>query len=139
MRKKNPESFTPGPWRWEAKVSPTNDGRKVHPEIRLMTTGVPGGFTVMDFQRMGMAQAAPRFLSSPFMKAYSSFVSNVDHNGYGTLSHPDARLIAAAPDLYAALHAVLVSACPTATDNPQMWSAWEQARIALAKATGDVS
>ena len=93
----------PGPWYWEAKVSPSSDGRKGTPHARLMTAGRPGGYVVLCFERMGMSGAQPVFLDGNMLQPYSAFVENVNHNGYGKLTHPDAMLLAAAPDLYAAL------------------------------------
>jgi hypothetical protein len=48
----------------------------------------------------------------------------------------DKRLIAAAPDLLEALTVMLRSANPNRDDHPAMWSAWGQARAAIAKAEG---
>ena len=128
---------TPGPWYWEAKVSPSSDGRKGTPHVRLMTAGVRGGYTVLTFDRMGMGGAQVKFLEGPLIEPYSKFVENVDHNGYGRLRHPDALLIAAAPELYAALEQVLASAAPHPEQHEAMTAAWTVARAAIAKARGE--
>ena len=131
--------FTPGPWYWDAKVSPSSDGRKGQPHVRLMTAGLRGGYTVLTFNRMGMGGAQVCFLDGPLISTYSAFVENVDHNGYGKLRHPDALLLAAAPDLYAALETFVL-------DYAEGWQEAQNitppdriiaARAALAKARGE--
>lgn len=113
---------TPGPWGW------TTNGRG---EIRLSTPD-RGHLYVMGFARKGMQGATPRFsqwegqrgcMNSGWMRDAADFI--VD----GVLSHPDALLIAAAPDLLEALQAV-VSVADRATVE------FDKARAAIAKATG---
>lgn len=99
-------THTPGPWRWEislkSKQVSLNGGK---PKFDL---------TVMDFVRWGMGGAAPRLLrpmaSSSMMlmehcQRYAVPVPGREHHAdwFRELDHPDARLIAAAPDLLAAL------------------------------------
>ena len=48
----------------------------------------------------------------------------------------NARLIAAAPDLLAALRQVVASAFPNPTEHPAMSAAWKVAEAAIAKAEG---
>lgn len=131
--------FTPGPWYWEATVSPSSDGRKVSPHVRLMTAGKPGGYTVLCFERMGMTSARPVFLNGNMLAPYSEFVERVDHNGYGRLVHPDALLIATAPELYAALEGLAGAgrACRAMHEPHVETCEWCAARAALAKARGE--
>lgn len=114
-------THTPGPWRWE------NAGRS---PVRLVA---PCGY-VMDFVRHGMADAQPRFraLHNNHIMAKTATV-NINE-------FPDARLIAAAPDMLAALKDLMAQLsgmekscghsfycrCPT-----------ESAAAAIAKAEGE--
>lgn len=100
---------TPGPWGWFG----TNHG------FYLATTHSGRRF-VMDFVRMGMRSAQPRFQVNSRMVNGADLVQfEVDRSVTGfaagreaatvyrydivDIDHPDARLIAAAPDLLAAL------------------------------------
>ncbi|MBF0260400.1 MAG: hypothetical protein HQL97_01010 [Magnetococcales bacterium] len=101
---------TPGPWRWEV-----NEKTK---EI-VLVGGVPRfDINVMDFARWGMGGACPRFrdpLQSGMVMArvcdkaeWIQPVKGREHHRHwlATVSHPDALLIAAAPDLLeATIHA----------------------------------
>lgn len=89
---------TPGPWRWFADST----GR-----VRLETPD-RGRLVVMDFGRLGMHAAQPRFAvmedAHPRGRR-GGILENAANliDGNGEINHPDARLIAAAPDLLAAL------------------------------------
>jgi hypothetical protein len=91
---------TCGPWRWE--VNP-----KSH-VIKLCGGKPMYDMTVMDFVRWGMSRAQPRFVVGGILYKGEQFkyvAPNRDHHKewFQLLSHPDANLIAAAPDLLAAL------------------------------------
>ena len=92
---------TPGPWRWEVNLR--------HKDIQLCG-GVPRyDLTVMDFVRYGMDGAQPRFniAEKPGMNlmhksnTLTEVVEGREHHAdwFQTIKHPDAQLIAAAPDL----------------------------------------
>lgn len=96
---------TPGPWRWEVNLKSK--------DINLVG-GVPRyDLTVMDFVRYGTGGASPRFRIDHepgfnIMERAETMVKIVHgrehHAGwFQTLLHPDANLIAAAPDLLVAL------------------------------------
>ena len=96
------DAHTPGPWRWEFNASSKTvqlcGGR---PKFDLM---------IMDFTRFGMNGAAPRFVERPgpgheIMERCEKFAEVVpgrEHHArwFKTVNHPDARLMAAAPDLF---------------------------------------
>lgn len=96
-------AHTPGPWRWEINLK----ARK----IQLCGGDPKAGFgaydhTVMDFVRWGMSGAQPRFLTGEqsLLVEASTLTEKVDgrehhKEWFQTVSHPDARLIAAAPRL----------------------------------------
>jgi len=92
-------AHTPGPWRWEI-----NQKSK---ELRLCG-GVPRfDLNVLDFQRWGMSGAVARFRGEDEIMHHAldfaeAFPGREHHaNWCSALNHPDARLIAAAPELLA--------------------------------------
>jgi hypothetical protein len=136
--------FTPGPWRWELN----RKGKRVQ-----LCGGVPRfDLTVMDFIRWGMGGAQPRFLeawksnSMMLLENAPKFGKDVpgrEHHSdwFQTIDHPDAHLIAAAPDLYAALALVeqhfqrnQVSGNFQGDDEHEAWTA---VSAALKKARGE--
>lgn len=99
-------AHTPGPWRWEL-----NEKGK---QLQLCGGEVRFDLTVMDFERWGMNGAVARFRdgddgrSTNIMhhaKRWAVVAPDREHHAawFKLLSHPDALLIAAAPDLLAAL------------------------------------
>lgn len=104
--KSNTVAHTPGPWRWEINLSSR--------QLQLCGGDPKGGFgaydhTVMDFVRWGMSGAQPRFLDAKKTllteaSTYAEVVEGREHHKawFQTLSHPDARLIAASPCLFKA-------------------------------------
>jgi hypothetical protein len=137
---------TPGPWRWEL-----NEKSK---DLNLCGGKPMYDLTVMDFVRWGMGGAIPRFNTlydhdlAIMEKAdtFGQIVPKREHHAhwFKTLSHPDAQLIAAAPDLLSALeHLVHLHMCeqegissgqPGAKD----WlTAVDKASAAINKALGE--
>jgi hypothetical protein len=104
--------FTPGPWRWEVNAKSRH--------VNLCGGKNPFDLIVVDFVRWGMNGAAPRFRTGGdnlnVMKPVTDFaipVAGREHHAkwFQDISHPDARLIAAAPDLLAALRWYLEHDC----------------------------
>jgi hypothetical protein len=123
---------TPGPWRWEVN----NKGRR----ISLCGGKNPFDLIVVDFVRWGMNSAAPRFRTGGddlnVMKHAADFcvpVAGREHHAswFQDLSHPDAKLIAAAPDLLAIARAVVAGGM----SYPKHLR--DQAAEAIAKAEGE--
>ncbi|WP_321953143.1 hypothetical protein [Paraburkholderia bannensis] len=98
---------TPGPWRWEYNAT--------HRSVQLVGGRPKFDFTVMDFVRWGMGGAAPRFIEpSEVMNGLqlmhricdradwrAPFEGRAHHaNWCAGLTHPDARLMAASPELF---------------------------------------
>ena len=126
---------TPGPWRWEinrrSKTIELVGGRPRFDKI------------VMDFERWGISGAAPRFnaeitgdeLNIMFRVSdradwIAPFPGRDHHADWcASVIHPDARLIEAAPDLLAALKAVV-------RISDRKHDAWDAAHAAIAKAEG---
>lgn len=136
--------FTPGPWRWEFNAE--------HKTVHLVGGKPMYDLTVMDFSRWGMGHAVPRFrdTSEDGMNLMDRLCDKPEwiapelgrehHKRWHQLiTHPDARLMAAAPDLLSALEAMVEIAeltigwipTPPNADGPLI-----QARSAIAKATG---
>lgn len=90
------KGHTPGPWRWRI-----NEKFK---QVELL-----GGksLIVMDFVRYGMDRAAPRFRTNDCLmeriEYFSQIIPGEEHHASWnkTLSHPDAELMSAAPELLA--------------------------------------
>lgn len=135
-------AFTPGPWRWEL----SKHSRTVH-----LRGGVPRfDLTVMDFVRWGTQGAAPRFRDDVdrmnIMRRcdeHSAIVPGREHHEdwFRTLAHPDAQLMATAPELCEALRELVAINAEHGKPYAEGWSArvdaaWLAARAALAKATG---
>lgn len=128
---------TPGPWHWEVNEK----GKSVQ-----LCGGVPRyDRTVMDFVRWGMGGAMPRFqdasdhgLLTKCLKWAKAVIGREHHaHWFKSLDHPDARLIAAAPELLEALETFMQyhdQGGPMSYDTDAMWA---QARAAIAKAKGD--
>lgn len=94
---------TPGPWYW--RIS-----KKGH-QVELLASDGMGSF-VMGFDRYGMRGAAPCFRVDGMMQRADELAVEIpgqEHNASWnmTLRHPDADLIAAAPDLLAVVESLI--------------------------------
>lgn len=124
------KQHTPGPWRWEVNEKSKN--------VQLCGGRPMYDLTVMDFERWGMGGAIPRLrdtsdhgLLTPCLKWAKAVIGREHHaHWFKSLDHPDARLIAAAPDLLAALEAVVKVADRETNE-------FDMARTAIAKAKGE--
>jgi hypothetical protein len=134
---------TPGPWRWNVNPSSKSvslDGGR--PEFDK---------TVVDFHRWGMSSAAPRFNSAIVGDEFNimfaaheykgwliPFAGREHHSNWAmNINHPDARLIAAAPDLLEALRRAVIALDFAAETSPAMHDDYKAVSAAIAKATGD--
>lgn len=91
------DKATPGPWFWRVG----NSSRRYE-----LSAPHGGGTTVMDFVRKGMQHAMPRFgicLDGGLRGTRGGILLSVDElierDPKGLLTHPDANLIAAAPEM----------------------------------------
>lgn len=136
--KENGEGFTPGQWGWfgngsmdEIYLATKNNGRifvmqfKEPPLFRVDNRMVSAinlaKFEVGDPRVTGMRQAE---------KSKSTYRYHIDD-----IDHPDARLIAAAPDLYDAVKQLL-KWCDTMEPNPDLCADRKAAYAAIAKVRG---
>ena len=94
-------SYTPGPWRWYANSKTKR---------ACLATPDRGRVFVMQFARAGMQGAQPVFQVAPGgsgimtpLFELGGVATAPDHNGEVEVTHPDALLMAAAPELLAAL------------------------------------
>lgn len=127
---------TPGPWRWEI-----NRKSKV---LHLVGGGPLYDLTIMDFDRWGMGRAVAtlRDTSEDGMNIMhklcdrhdwiAPFPGRAHHADWcADVTHPDMRLMAAAPDLLAALQKVVAI-------SDREHDSWDEAKAAIAKALGCV-
>lgn len=128
-------AHTPGPWRWTLN-------KKYH-EVTLEGAG----YDVMRFSRFGMDGAAPSFCRATemhFRRAdeFGVLVPGREHHAdwHQTIEHPDATLIAAAPEILHALKVCLDalsrSTTPLPEDREVVRTAQYVAHAAIAKAEG---
>jgi hypothetical protein len=128
------KQHTPGPWAWRVNRS----ARQVELVARHS-----GTLLVMDFDRWGMQRAEPRFRDSGLMvnaRELTATIPGEEHNEhwYRTLEHPDARLIAAAPTMLAALQKLMPFCDEGDVEIETEWQrAVADARAAIAIATVD--
>jgi hypothetical protein len=132
---------TPGPWRWEIN--------RKHKSINLCG-GLPAGTfdkTVLGFERYGMNGAAPVFHNwtedgwgGKPNRAFELAVEKVgrEHHAdwFALIDHPNAHLIAAAPDLFEACRCALGQLTGNMDGDMDIGDPVELLRAAIAKAEG---
>lgn len=131
------DGHTAGPWRWEF------NGKNRHVGL---CGGVPAyDLTVMDFTRWGMGGAQPVFLEPGNLPTLHRLSDRQDwvapipsrerHAHWcSTVTHPDARLMAAAPDLLAEVKLQAAEIERLKADLSRERSAHEETRLARNRA-----
>lgn len=94
---------TPGPWWWEVDQK--------NKQVCLKGMSARGQTTVMDFRRYGTQSAQPAFCNGALLQTAHGLAvvaPGREHHAawFKTLAHPDARLIASAPDHHEAAKAI---------------------------------
>lgn len=148
--KTTPATHTPGPWAWFGNT----DNNEIH-----LATERGGRIFVMRFDRWGMRSAQPLFKGDMRMLKASDLVryERDYRKDVAEIVHPDARLIAAAPELLEACKAAerydaaisrraetgdvkrldVVGALAEGVDLDALYFDWiEKASAAIAKAEG---
>lgn len=131
---------TPGPWRWEFNES--------HRSLHLVGGRPMYDLTVVDFKRWGMCGATMRLRDTSYDGMNLMFrvheradwiapePGRVHHKSWHQLlTHPDARLIAAAPELLEACQMLLTLIRRNAPELSGKVCGYADA--AIAKATGE--
>jgi hypothetical protein len=125
---------TPGPWRWELN--------KKSKDLNLCGRGEcgPYDFYVMSFERWGMGGAVPTFREGKMNSMVKAFEFGKPVEGrlhhsdwFQDIDHPDARLIAAAPELLKALQNLVKWEAGTVNHV----QAYKDAKSAINKALGN--
>lgn len=137
MSEQDKPAFTPGPWRWEVN----RKGKQI-----TLCGGTPTfDKTVMAFKRWGMSGATPLFLTCTdgmhrIVPAdnFAVIAPGREHHlsWFQLLNHPDANLISAAPDLYAACKIFLAQCRCVDIHHHGFGAAFDAACAAIAKAEG---
>lgn len=104
--------YTPGPWFWKLN----EESKQI--DLISQTSGQP---IVMDFVRWGFQSAIPRFKVKWLMMPAHEFgavIPGHEHHKHflKAIDHPDARLIASAPDLLNSLRETHAALCMTQPD-----------------------
>lgn len=122
-----PVTHTPGPWQWAFRGDTIY---LLHP--------MRGHLTVMDFVRQGMNGAQPRFAVRKGDERENMGGLMVKGCEMKLADHPDARLIAAAPELLAmlkvALNAIIEAGDPFSGDDQTLV---QTIRATIANAEGE--
>ena len=138
---------TPGPWRWEFNAK--------HGNLHLVGGQLRYDLTIIDFERWGMNGATMRLRDTAHdgMNIMHRVHERPDwiapepgrehhKHWHQLLTHPDARLIEAAPDLLTALKdatdllQVWIECCPPYDEALNDRNVLKKARSAIAKAEG---